>query len=1662
MDAPIPPGQSYPFISDPNQIYVASDSGGFWRTTDGGRNWFPQTDFRGGFPTTIASVNRGVNDTVYGSEVLNNGTVLFDRSTDGGVTFVKTTPFPSGTFVEKFSVFVVDPLDQTKDIIYAAVSLSNPLASGQGIYRSTNGGSTWTFISTSGFSPNSVEYTDVVVHPTNPNIVYVATGNTAGDPNNGIYRSVNALSANPIWTLLIGGSAFVPGSTPGNIKLAVSPVVPSVVFASLALRADPSGGGVPLLGVFRSLDSGVNWTPTLIANPSNQTNDPRNYMGVSGADNNVIVVDPFSPNNPLQQRVYVAGFGGANNVMFSTTSTSNFSTLPPDPSSLIGIGANGVGPYPNIHQGQIDAFGRFVIATGGGIYRNNSTSPVNWESLNGDIGPNGLTTSQFWGFALHPTNPNEAIGNIMSQPVLLQNAIRFSDAGDLANPNTAYGWSTIDAGTPAGFDGNVGQGSVAYNPFNPNLVYRVVPGNGTQNPIRRSSDGGATWVGASGGFQGLPGNLTGIGVSPGPSYTPAFAMDPSRPNRLLSGYSRVYATDNDGTNWRTALQVNLAGGTITIPEIPTTQITTMGGGPIPIDALATGRKSNVGFIGFSSFNGAGIFAATPADAFFNPDSLRYEDAAIPGTTLYYAVIPEVNPASWPPPMTNYDNHYWANISPPGATGDITQIIVDPASEGTVYVFTNAGQVFRGTDLFIAYTTDENMNIIPISSINWTDITGNLPPGSAPVSYPQPMALDKNIVNNGAFDRLYVGTPNGVFQLNNPTQDFGGGAPVWTEIGLASDGSRTLPAAPVTTLAINPTTGILAAATYGRGVYEIQIRGLIRGRVFDDINGNGQLDPGEPPFVNSTVTAFNATTNTTFATITDNNGFYEFRSLTPGTYNVQVLGVGAMFQTTVATDALPITAQTTFDGANQLNIGLFRPGTISGFKFEDKNNNGIRDTDSAGVLEPGLPGFTIFIDRNNNGVPDPGEPVTVSALDGSYTFDSTNVDNGPNLPRGVGPDVILGNPNDPRSGPHRVREVQQPPNFVQTSPDLNVSLTSGQNVTGANIGNIRPAKITGSKFEDINGDGIKQPGEGPLAGFQFDLISVGTGVVLNTVTSDANGNFQFLSLPAGTYRVRERAQAGYTQTTANPADVVLTSTGNVAVAPFGNFKNLTFTGFKFNDLNGNGVQNPGEPPLANFAFQLTNSLTGQLISIAVSDSNGNFSFANLGPLPNGAKYRIRENVPAGWFQTTNNPADFPSLSGQNGSVVFGNFQGVAITGVVYNDLNNNGVRNPTDPGLPGFTVQLIRGTTVVATGVTGADGSYTIPSAGPGTYQLIVAPRRGFVTTAPVGGYSVTPTSGTIITGRDFGVSRRQVTLTSNDSGGSPLVVIRDATTNAIKGSFNAYAPAFQGGVRVAVGYFNNDTIPDYVTAAGPSGGPHVRVFDGATNQEIGGFMAYELTFTGGVYVAAGDIDGDGIDEIITGTGAGGGPLVKIFSPNGTLKGALFAFNVNDRGGVTVSAGDVDGDGRADIATGSGIGVSPQAVIFRGTTLAPLRSFQPYAANFTGGVFVALGDVNGDLRSDLITGPGLGGGPHIRVFDGGTGNQLYSFLAYTGTPGFPWTSGAHVASYDVNYDGLADIITAPGRGQQPRVKVFSGGGLTPIYDFNATDPTFLGGIYVGGG
>jgi Tol biopolymer transport system component len=295
-------------------------------------------------------------------------------------------------------------------------------------------------------------------------------------------------------------------------------------------------------------------------------------------------------------------------------------------------------------------------------------------------------------------------------------------------------------------------------------------------------------------------------------------------------------------------------------------------------------------------------------------------------------------------------------------------------------------------------------------------------------------------------------------------------------------------------------------------------------------------------------------------------------------------------------------------------------------------------------------------------------------------------------------------------------------------------------------------------------------------------------------------------------------------------------------------------------------------------------------------------------------------------------------------------------------------------------------------------------------------------------------------------------LTGPGPDAEPLVKLFDG--NVEIGGFLAFDPTFTGGVHLAVGDVTGDGVPDLVVGAGEGG--LVKVFDGVTGFLVWSFPAYDAGYDGAVRVAVGDVTGDGRADIITGTGPGHPPLVRVFDFLNVLP--VMSFNAYDpgfTGGVFVAAGDIDADGHADIITGMGNGGWPQVKVFDGATGLEVMRFLAFGRGFHGGVRVAAGDLNADGKADIIVGAGPGGLPQVKVYDGPTGVELRSFLAYD--PGF--TGGVYVAAGDINGDTRADIITGMGPGGWPQVKVFDGVTGDEILRFLAYGRSYHGGVRV---
>lgn len=202
------------------------------------------------------------------------------------------------------------------------------------------------------------------------------------------------------------------------------------------------------------------------------------------------------------------------------------------------------------------------------------------------------------------------------------------------------------------------------------------------------------------------------------------------------------------------------------------------------------------------------------------------------------------------------------------------------------------------------------------------------------------------------------------------------------------------------------------------------------------------------------------------------------------------------------------------------------------------------------------------------------------------------------------------------------------------------------------------------------------------------------------------------------------------------------------------------------------------------------------------------------------------------------------------------------------------------------------------------------------------------------------------------------------AGASAITVYRD--NGSVQSSFFPYTSAYKSGVSFAVGDLDGDGKLEIVTGTRVGGGPHVRVYNADGRLINAGFFAYGTNFRGGVNVAVGDVNADGKGEIITGAGPGGGPHVRIFDRNGKLvNDGFFPYNASFRGGVNVAAGDIDGDGDAEIITGAGSSGGPHVKVFNGQGRL-VTEFFAFSAKSTAGVYVAAMDTDADRRAEIVT------------------------------------------------------------------------------------------------
>jgi hypothetical protein len=340
--------------------------------------------------------------------------------------------------------------------------------------------------------------------------------------------------------------------------------------------------------------------------------------------------------------------------------------------------------------------------------------------------------------------------------------------------------------------------------------------------------------------------------------------------------------------------------------------------------------------------------------------------------------------------------------------------------------------------------------------------------------------------------------------------------------------------------------------------------------------------------------------------------------------------------------------------------------------------------------------------------------------------------------------------------------------------------------------------------------------------------------------------------------------------------------------------------------------------------------------------------------------------------------------------------------------------------------------------------------------------------------SAAPCSGKVYDFRAGATLARGI-VTGPGPGGAPHVKVFDGLTGAEVRSFFAYEcgtappPCFPGGVAVAAGDLDGDGAAEIVTGPGPGRLPEIRAFDTAGTQRLG-YQVYPGGFQGGIRVAACDFDNDGRAEIVSAVGPGGASHVRVMRFDATGQfiddlASFFPYDLGFVGGLFVACGDLDGDHVPEIILGVDAGGGPHIRILRllGGALSVFDEFFAYDPAFRGGIRVAAGDVTGDGVAELIVGAGPGGGPHVRVFGYATGFpvELAGVMVYD--PGF--RQGVYVAAGDVDGDGIAEVVTSADGGGGPHVRVLRYapavlGGLTGLSEFFAYEAEFRGGVRVG--
>ena len=272
-----------------------------------------------------------------------------------------------------------------------------------------------------------------------------------------------------------------------------------------------------------------------------------------------------------------------------------------------------------------------------------------------------------------------------------------------------------------------------------------------------------------------------------------------------------------------------------------------------------------------------------------------------------------------------------------------------------------------------------------------------------------------------------------------------------------------------------------------------------------------------------------------------------------------------------------------------DFGNFQLGILSGIAFEDLNGNAVKDNG-----EPGLQGRTIHLNNTAD---------SSTNANGVYKFTNLTV------------------------GTYTITE-EPITDWIQTFPGNNqgysIPVISGTNDSTKHFGNFKLGSISGLKFNDVNGNGIYESGNGelPLSNWTIKI----SGPTNDSVTTGNDGSYSFPELAGGTYTISERLKNGWFQTLPNSGSYAITMRSRLDTTNilFGNYQLGTISGKIFNDINNNSIQDNSEPGAANIKVRIFGSFS----DTTTTDANGNYTFSNVRI----GDYTVAQIIPSGWIQT----------------------------------------------------------------------------------------------------------------------------------------------------------------------------------------------------------------------------------------------------------------------------------------------------------------------------------------------------------------------------------------------------------------------------------------------